>query len=337
MTKILKALQTPINLSWRRVVLAASITLLATALGRPAEESFAANFATRSSPREALPSLLSGSVAQAQAAPADWSAVEREIIAEHSRVRQNPQSYIPILEAHLASMNANGEIPGGCGANCTLVTQEGQAAVVEAISFLRSQPPVGPLKPSDAIATVAKSHAQSQRDGAIGHVDTAGNRSPQRLTNAGVEYSRAGENIDYGSMTAQDVLVSLIVDDGVADRGHRTNIFDPLWTTAGAGCVAHATIRSVCVVNYTTMSRQLKVVNDGTVDLLSLKVAGLDVLGGPLGVGASREITVAEGQRCSTDLTVEMGGGYAPLIWRDVLLCGGMMTVDRQNRLNLSY
>ncbi len=315
-----------LNLPWRRIALAASITLLATALGRPTDKPFSI-----------VQSLLPVSPAKAQPAPSNWSTIEREIIAEHSRVRQNPQSYIPILEARLSTMNAAGNIPGGCGPNCTLVTEEGQAAVIEAIAFLRSQSPVDPITYSAEIASVAKAHAQGQQNGTIGHVDAAGNRSPQRLSNAGVEYSRVGENIGYGSTSAQDVLVSLIVDDGVADRGHRINIFEPEWTTAGAGCGPHATIRTVCVVNYAKITRQLTVTNNGTVELQSLKVAGTDILGGPLPLGSSRDITLAESQRCTANLTVEMSGSYTPLVWNDLLLCGGTMTINSQNSLNFSY
>lgn len=332
-----QSLRTHLNLPWRRLATAAAMTVLATALGRTAEKPFFN--------AEMVQSLFSGSAAWAQSfppsfpqsAPSDWNAVEREILAEHSRVRQNPQSYIPILEAYLASMDVEGNIPGGCGPNCTLVTEEGQAAVEEAIAYLRSQSPVGPIAYSAAIASVAKSHAQSQRAGVIGHVDAQGNRVPQRLSQAGIEYSAAGENIDYGSTSARAVLVSLIVDDGVANRGHRTAIFSPAWTTAGAGCGPHASIRTVCVINYARISRQLSVVNNGTVNVRSLKVAGVDILGGTLAVGESRELPVTEGQACTVDLTIEMDGGYVPLTWSNVLLCGGTMTVDADNALTLAY
>jgi len=352
--KMFEALRTHLNLPWRRLAMAASITVLATALGQAAEDPAFSEERVRFSFGKALPSLFSNSVVWAQpfsfasppasspffaqsAAPSNWSTVEREIVAEHNRVRQNPQSYIPSLEAYLASMNADGKIPGGCGPNCTLTTREGRAAVEEAIAFLRSQQPVGPVEYSDAIASVAKSHAHAQRGGMVGHVDAQGNRSAQRLSQAGIDYSAAGENIDYGSTSAREVLISLIVDDGVASRGHRTTIFSSDWTAAGAGCGPHASIRTVYVINYAKISRQLSVVNNGTVSMRSLKVAGVDILGGPLAVGESREIAVAANQPCTVDLTIEMDGGYTSLLWDDLLICGGLLTVDADNALTLTY
>jgi uncharacterized protein YkwD len=35
------------------------------------------------------------------------------------------------------------------------------------------------------------------------------------------------ENIDMGNSASVDVVVALIVDDGVPTRGHRNNLFDP--------------------------------------------------------------------------------------------------------------
>ena len=316
----------PVNLPIRRIGLAAGITLLATACSTISENTVL------------VQSLLPNAVAQAQPVPApDWLSTERGIIEEHNRVRQNPQSYIPILENYLASMDADGNIQGGCGNRCTLLTKEGKPAVEEAIAFLRTQPAVSPLELSANIAQAAKSHANEQRNGAVGHTSANGDRVSDRLAKSGVESIISGENIDYGSTSAQDVIISLIVDDGVPDRGHRINLFRPEWSTAGAGCGPHATIRTVCVVNYANTSRQLKVVNNGTVDLLSLQIAGVDVLGGPLTGGESREIELEQNQSCETDATLQISGGYNSLVWNDITLCGGTMTLEPNNSLSLRY
>ena len=294
-----------------------------------------------------LVSISIGDSVQAQTAvPMDWAGVEQDLLAEHNRVRQNPQSYVPILQARLESMNQQGNIPNGCGRNCTLTTQEGQAAVEEAIRYLNEQPAVGPLTLSDGIARAAKSHANDQRDGALGHSGSNGSSPLERVSGFDVETSGVGENIAYGPETAQDVVMNLIVDDGVADRGHRINLFQAKWTMAGAGCGPHSGYGSVCVIDYAgaprgaaVADRQFEVVNKGTVDLLSLKVAGGEVLGAALPVGKSRSIPLDAASRegCKVDLSIQMGGNYLPLDWNDLDLCLATLTIDEQNNFRVEY
>jgi len=180
----------------------------------------------------------------------DWTTLEQQIITEHNRVRQDPQSYIPKLEAYMATMNEDGHIVHGCGQNCVLATQEGQGAVEEAIAFLQQQSPVSPVSLSPVVAQAAKALAQDQRGGEIGHVSSDGTSFLQRLSEFGVESSRIGENISYGSTSAEEVIMRLLIDDGVPERAHRQNLFSSAWTNAGAGCGTHATYRSVCVIDY---------------------------------------------------------------------------------------
>ncbi len=284
-----------------------------------------------------------GNTAQAQTTPQpSWAIVEQNLITEHNRVRQNPQSYIPILEAYLASMNPEGNIPNGCGRNCTLLTNEGKPAVEEAIQFLRNQPAVGALTLSTGAAQAAKAHAQDQSDGTTGHTGSDGSRPDERLARFGVQNSGSGENITYGPATAQQIMLNLIVDDGVPDRGHRINIFSPDWSMVGAGCGPHAGYGSVCVMEYAKAARgtsaadqQFKVVNNGSVNLLSLKVGGVDVLKGALAKGQSRDIPLSNG--CKVDLTLQLGGNYRPLIWNDLDLCAATLTIDSQNGFKVQY
>lgn len=310
-------------------------TMLATAIcGCAAQRADLAQFSSL---------LPTANVAQAQTPiPSDWAGVEQDLLAEHNRVRQNPQSYLPILKAHLNKMNRQGNIPNGCGRNCTLMTQEGRPAVEEAIRFLENQPAVGPLTLSEGIAQAAKAHARSQQDGSFGHAGADGSSPASRVARFAVDNGGVGENIAYGPTTAQEVVMNLIVDDGVADRGHRINLFQPDWSLAGAGCGPHAGYGSVCVIDYARLprgaaaaDREFTIVNNGTVNLLSLRVAGADLLEEPLAVGQSRKVSLRSG--CEVDLNIKMGGNYLPLSWDNLDLCLATLTIDRQNNFKVTY
>lgn len=59
-----------------------------------------------------------------------------------------------------------------------------------------------------------------------------------------------GENIAYGPNDGRDVVLRLIVDDGVPGRGHRANIFSPDFRLAGVACGPHPALRTVCVIDF---------------------------------------------------------------------------------------
>jgi uncharacterized protein YkwD len=46
------------------------------------------------------------------------------------------------------------------------------------------------------------------------------------------------------------VVIQLLVDDGVPDRGHRDNILVPDWGAAGVACGPHLRYQQVCVMDY---------------------------------------------------------------------------------------
>ncbi len=71
-----------------------------------------------------------------------------------------------------------------------------------------------------------------------------------RIARYGVWLGTMSENIDYGSRTARRVVISLLVDDGVPGRGHRTNIFAPASRYAGVACGPHRTYGVMCVTDF---------------------------------------------------------------------------------------
>jgi len=176
------------------------------------------------------------------------SAVEAEVVAELSLARSSPKRYATYLREYRALIRGKlyekpGEIP--------IMLNEGAAAVDEAIAFLERQAPLEPLAPSKGLSLAAQAHARDQGPrGATGHTGSDGSDPFRRMGRYGEWLSTAGENCAYGPGAARDIVIQLIVDDGVSSRGHRANIFNPKFRVVGIGVAPHSVYGFVCVQDF---------------------------------------------------------------------------------------
>jgi uncharacterized protein YkwD len=192
----------------------------------------------------AAPKLIAISTMAGNVTP---SAMEREIVVEMNRARTNPRAYAEVARDWRTRFQGDRV---KISDRLFLQTKEGVRAVDEAISFLQSTAPVTPLNFSTSLALAARQHQHDQsNNGGIGHIGGDGSSSSQRIARHG-RFRLTGENITYGSDSARAVVRDLIIDDGVVDRGHRTNIFQPRFRTAGVACGHHRNYRILCVINY---------------------------------------------------------------------------------------
>jgi uncharacterized protein YkwD len=84
----------------------------------------------------------------------------------------------------------------------------------------------------------------------VGHDGSDGSTPAQRTERYGKWEKTTGENIAFGGDKARDIVVQLIVDDGVAGRGHRANIFNADYRTVGVAIGSHKTYQHMCVIDF---------------------------------------------------------------------------------------
>jgi uncharacterized protein YkwD len=173
-----------------------------------------------------------------------------QILTELNFARTEPLAYARQLRVYRTHFDGMVALDAG---EQGIMTQEGVAAVDEAIAFLQRQPPRVALSLNPLLNRSAGDQAQDQaQTGRIGHVGSNGSTFTQRISREGSWQGEAAEAISYGMVSAADVVRQLIIDDGVADRGHRDTLFDPVLRNVGAGCAPHETYREVCVLDFTT-------------------------------------------------------------------------------------
>lgn len=182
----------------------------------------------------------------------DAQALAKEVVVQINWARQDPKaaaaelrSWLPLFEGkhYLA-------FPG----ESRLRTQEGPAAVQEAIAFLEAQEPLPPVSWSPLLAKAAGDLVRDQSArGGVGHAGSDGSGPSSRMERYVRLLGISGEVITYGTFgdppSARRAVLALLVDDGVKGRGHRALLFESRFRWAGAGWGAHPVYGRVTAVD----------------------------------------------------------------------------------------
>ena len=173
----------------------------------------------------------------------------KQTVAEINLARGNPQTYAGFLREFRREFQGNSyRMPGS---ELLVETSEGVRAVDEAIRYLTRQPALPPLAWSTGLAAAAADLVEEEgMTGAVGHVGRLSGDPRKRIERHVDLQGKIGENICYGPGEARLVVMDLIIDDAVANRGHRKNIFNRAFGAAGAACGPHPRFGNVCVIDF---------------------------------------------------------------------------------------
>lgn len=115
------------------------------------------------------------------------------------------------------------------------------------LNDLKKAKPCAALLPEDICMKSALSHAEK-----MGKSDKTGHDGMSKRLKP---YGFAGENCDYGHDKALDIIMSLMIDEGVPSLGHRKNILDADYTHIGVSIKPHKKYEHNCVMDFVRISK----------------------------------------------------------------------------------
>lgn len=176
--------------------------------------------------------------------------VHQGIFNALNELRKDPKGYAEkYLSPRLSNFEGN-VFKRGDGVN--QMTHEGAAAVQEAISVLSETPPITLFeKVPPGMSLAALDHVNDTGPkGLTGHDGSDGSKLSDRLDRYGSPKVTWGENIDYGNKDPFAIVSALLVDDGVPNRGHRSNLLNPEFVCVGIAVGPHKQYSDMCVMDY---------------------------------------------------------------------------------------
>jgi hypothetical protein len=179
-------------------------------------------------------------------APDYLTGLETRILHEINLARTQPALYATYIEAWIEHYEGNlRKLPD----RIPVQTKEGIPALREAVAFLENVDPVHALRSTRGLSYAARDHVRDMGpSGAIGHRGFDDSTSGERANRYGKWVRKAAENIAYGSDDPREIVMRLLIDDGIASRGHRQNIFDDDFYAAGVSFGYHDQFETMTVI-----------------------------------------------------------------------------------------
>lgn len=169
------------------------------------------------------------------------------IYEEINLLRSDPKEFAKKIAEEFQNYKGNNarHRPG----TVPVLTREGIKAVKEAYQELENLDNLPFLRRSEGLASAALSHCNDTGPlGIVGHIGSKETTLQQRIERNGKWTESIAEALDYGSVSGFEVVMSLLVDDGLTTRPHRKALLNPNYTVIGVGASPHSEFKTVACI-----------------------------------------------------------------------------------------
>jgi len=182
---------------------------------------------------------------QSQNSKSPLSELDVAVIEEINLARGNPQKFVAYLEEYKKALKGNVlYLPNRPG--ITMI--EGAAAIDDAINELKKLSKFDALSTSNGLFRTANIQLTDlQEDSTLSHRGKDGSDLEKRLLKFGFAGLNTAENICYKESVAREVVMTMILDDGLKNRPHRKNIFSRKFKQVGVSCGLNKKNEAICV------------------------------------------------------------------------------------------
>lgn len=175
--------------------------------------------------------------------------ISEDVAQVISALRADPTSFLPHVQNHLNSFVDEFSYKDPFNRpNTTIRTQDGRRAVLECMQYLQSADPTLPIAANRCLENAAVEYASG--------IATAVKQTNVSLGDAVKKHGHwrgvVGQTVSYGNDDIIAIVLSLLIDDGSADRSHRQSIFEPQYLQVGAALTKHDQQGYCCVIHYAT-------------------------------------------------------------------------------------
>jgi uncharacterized protein YkwD len=178
----------------------------------------------------------------------------KAILEEINSLRDNPQKYIEYLQEYRKFFKGNMVyLPN----EPAVETIEGISAIDECIAFLKTATKMPPYTLSKGLSDAANLQLKDlMSDASIVHIGKDGSNLSQRLAKFGFVGNSFAENISFFAKTPRDIVLNMLIDDGIKTRSHRKNLFSSTFKIIGLGFGIDKNGKVFCVAEFADSFRE---------------------------------------------------------------------------------